>query len=224
LLIACANIANLLLARATARRHELSLRLALGASRFRLARQLLAESLMLSVAGAAGGLLFAQWGGALLVHQLETASSSVFLDLSIDWRVLGFTTGVAIAAAMLFGLAPAFGLARVAPNEALKEHSRSVTGDRRFGARNALVVLQVALSLSLVIGAALFVRTFTSLSGASLGFNPDPLMVVSVDAVSSPLPKEQRPQLFQRLREATQAVPGVASVSMSVVTPVGRSR
>ena len=222
LLIACANIANLLLARATARRHEFSLRLALGASRFRLARQLLAESLMLAAAGAAAGLVFAQWGSALLVRQLSTASTAVFLDLSMDWRVLAFTTSVALATSVLFGLAPAFGVARVAPHEALKESGRSIAGDHRVGLRHALVVAQVALSLSLVVGAMLFVRTFTSLTGASLGFNPDPLMVVEVSAVSSHVPVEQRVGLYQRLREAAAAVPGVASASISAITPVSQ--
>jgi ABC-type antimicrobial peptide transport system permease subunit len=109
LLIACANIANLLLARSAARRHELSVRLALGASRVQLARQLLVESLLLSGIGAALGLLFAQWGGRLLVQQLSTQSTSlVFLDLPLDWRALAFTASVAIVTAMLFGTAPRF--------------------------------------------------------------------------------------------------------------------
>jgi putative ABC transport system permease protein len=222
LLIACANLANLLLARATATRHEFSVRLALGASRFRLARQLLAESVILAAAGAVAGLVFAQWGSALIVRQFSTASTTVFLDLSMDWRVLAFTTCVALATAVLFGLVPALGVVHVAPNEALKESSRSITSDRRFGLRNALVVVQVALSLSLVVGAMLFVRTFTSLTGASLGFNPDPLMVVEVSAVSSRVPVAQRADLYQRLREAASAVPGVASASISAITPVSQ--
>jgi putative ABC transport system permease protein len=116
--IACANIANLQLARANARRHELSVRRALGASRVRLCRLLLVESLVLSGCGAALGLLFAQWGSRMLVRQLSTSTNIVFLDLSIDGRVLGFTALVTIATARLFGMAPSLRAARVEPNEA----------------------------------------------------------------------------------------------------------
>src|SRR5206468_727050 len=129
LLVACANIANLLLARATARRHELSVRLALGAPRWRLARQLLVESLVLSAAGAALGLLFAVWGSRALVAQLSTQVNRVILDMPLDWRVMAFTASVTVATALLFGTAPAFRAARVNPIEALKEHGRSIGGD-----------------------------------------------------------------------------------------------
>ncbi len=137
LLIACANIANLLLARATARRHELSVRLALGATRLRLARQLLAESLLLSIVGAALGLAFAQWFSRLLVRQLSTATNNVFLELSLDWRILAFTTAVAIATAVLFGTVPALRATRVQPHDAIKEHGRGAGGHGRFILGNA---------------------------------------------------------------------------------------
>ena len=172
LLIACANIANLLLARASARRHELSVRLALGASRWRLARQLFAESVVLAGLGALLGLVFARWGSALLVAQLSSSSRHVFLDLSLDWQVVGFTSAVAVATAVLFGTIPAFRAARAEPSEALKAQGRAIAGEQRQGLGHALVVAQVALSLVLVAGAGLFVRTFASLSTLDPGIRP----------------------------------------------------
>jgi predicted permease len=223
LLVACANIANLLLARATARRHELSVRLALGASRLRLMRQLLAESLLLSGLGAALGLVFASWGSRLLVRQLSTSTNNVFLDLALDWRVLGFTAGVAVLTAVLFGTAPALRATRVQPNEALKEKGRGVAGEGRLGLGNLLVVVQVALSLVLLVAAGLFVRTFASLSSVNLGFDHGPVLVASLNAQRLQLEPAQRPELFDRLRRAAAAVPGVARVASSVVTPVSGS-
>ena len=221
LLIACANIANLLLARAVARRHELSVRLALGASRLRLARQLLAESVLLSTAGAALGLLFAHWGSQILVGQLATSTSSVYLDLSFDWRVLGFTTSVAVATALLFGLAPAVGISGVAPNEAIKEQSRGVSYDSRLNVRNALVVVQVALSLTLVVAAGLFARTFFSLTTREAGFDRDPILIVNVDVQQSGVAPEQRREWFEQLRQASAGVPGVAHAAASFTSPLG---
>jgi putative ABC transport system permease protein len=223
LLIACANIANLLLARATARRHELSVRLALGASRFRLTRQLLAESLLLAGCGAALGLVFARWGSRLLILQLSTSTNTVFLDMGIDWRVLAFTAGVAAATALLFGTMPAFRASRVQPNEALKEQGRGVIGDSRFGIGNLLVVVQVALSLILIVAAGLFMRTFTSLTNLSLGFDSNPVLVANVNALRTGLEPDQRADLYERLRQAAAAVPGVASAAASAVTPVSGS-
>jgi predicted permease len=217
LLIACANIANLLMARATARRHELGIRLALGASRPRLARQLLAESLMLAVAGAALGLAFAQWGSRTLVAQLTTVRNSVYLDLSVDWRVLGFTIAAAAATAVLFGVAPALAVSRVPPNEALKEQGRGVTGERRAGLRQGLVVLQVALSLMLVVTASLFTRSLLSLTTRDAGFDRGPVLIASVEVKRPP---EERGDLYERLREAAAGVPGVAGAAASFTTPV----
>jgi len=221
LLIACANIANLLLARATTRRRELSLRLALGASRLRLARQLLAESFILAGAGAALGLLVARWGSALLVGQFSTTRQIVSLDLSLDWRVLGFTTAVTVGMALLFGLVPALGATRVSPHESLKTEARTVAGDRGFGVRNMLVVGQVAISLGLVVGAALFIRTLTSLTGASLGFDPGPLLVADINAPIDRVKPDDRLVLFERLRDEVAALPGVAHAGLSALVPVG---
>lgn len=222
LFIACANIANLLLARANARLHELSVRVALGASKLRIARQLLAESLLLAGVGAIVGLLFAQWGSRLLVRQLSTATNTVFLDLGLDWRVLGFTAAIAIGTALLFGVAPALRATRVQPNEALKEQGRSVVGDR-FGLGSLLVVVQVALSVVLVVAAGLFMRTFSSLANLDLGFDRNPVLVASVNAQRLQLEPSLRPDFFERLRRAAASVPGVAIASASAVTPVSGS-
>ena len=223
LLIACANIASLLLSRADARRRELSVRLALGASRGRLARQLLVESLVLSASGAALGLLVASWGAALLVRQLSTYADIVALDLSLDWRVAAFTAGVALVTALVFGAAPAFSVTRVEPGETLKDRSRNIAGDRRFRGRQALIVSQVALSLALVVCAGLFVRTFVSLARVPLGFDPRPLTVVDVELPPAIADPAARLALFDRLRAAAAGVPGVADAAASYLTPAGDS-
>jgi putative ABC transport system permease protein len=223
LLVACANIANLLLARATARRHELSVRLALGASRARLVRQLFAESLLLSAIGAAGGLLVAQWGSRLLVGQLSTATNTVFLDLSIDWHILAFAIAATVATALLFGTAPAFRAAGVAPIDALKEQGRGAVGDSRGRVANALVVAQVALSVVLVVGAGLFVRSFTSLTSLRLGFDRDKVLVVNIGAQRASIAATERIPVLERVASAARVLPGVADAAMSVVTPVSGS-
>jgi putative ABC transport system permease protein len=220
LLIACANIANLLLARATARRHELSVRLALGAPRWRLARQLLIESLALSAAGAIGGLTFAAWGSRALVAQLSTSVDRVFLDLPLDWRVLAFTAVVTVATTVLFGTAPAFRATRVPPIDALKEQGRGGSTRERMTVANGLVVSQVALSVVLVVAAGLFVRTFERLAKLPLGFDADRILVVSVNSESAHVSPANRVPLYNRLVEAVAAVPGVAHVGGSLLTPV----
>jgi len=222
LLIACANIANLLLARANARRHELSVRVALGASKFRIARQLLTESLVVSGVGALIGLFFARLGSELLVRQLSSSTNTVFLDMGLDWRILGFTALVAVATAVLFGVAPALRASGVQPNEALKEQGRGVIGER-FGLGNVLVVVQVALSVVLVVAAGLFVRTFSSLAHVNLGFEHEPILVANVNAQRLQLDPPQRPEFFERMRQAALTVPGVAIAAVSAVTPVSGS-
>jgi predicted permease len=223
LLIACANIANLMLARASGRRHELTMRLALGASRFRIARQLLVESLLLAVVGAGLGLVFAQWGSRLIVAQLSTPRSTVVLDLSLDWRVVGFTALIAVATALLFGIAPALRIRRVDPIEALKEQSRAFAGEGRrvFGA--PLLVVQVALTLVLVVAAGLFMRTFGKLATLDIGLDREAVLVVDIDAARSGTAPGERLALFERIREAAAAVPGVAGAGLSLITPVSGS-
>jgi hypothetical protein len=140
LLVACANIASLFLARALARRRELIVRLALGSSRWRIARLLFIESLIVALTGAAVGLVFAKWGAALLVQQLSTWQATVSLDLALDWRVLAFTAALACLSAIIAGVAPVFGLKSVGPGDAIKDAGRGIAGDRRFAVRSALVV------------------------------------------------------------------------------------
>jgi putative ABC transport system permease protein len=214
LLVACTNIASLLLARVLARRGELSVRLALGATRWRLARLLFLESVLVAMIGAALGLLFAKWGSALLVQQLGTWERTVSLDLALDWRVLVFTATLSCLCAISAGVAPMFALRSVAPGEALKSAGRTMAGDRRFAVRGALVVAQIAVSFVLVIAAGLFLRTFASLNHLPLGFVPEPLVVIDVNLFASGIPPERRGARVERLRDAA-TVSGVRSVSVS---------
>jgi predicted permease len=215
LLVACANIASLVLARALARRRELSVRLALGSSRGRIARLLFIESLIVAVTGAAFGLVFASWSSALLVRQLSTWQSTVSLDLGLDWRVLAFTAAMASLAAIIAGMAPVLGLKSVAPGEALRDAGRGIVGDRRFAVRSTLVVAQIAVSLALVVAAGLFLRTFASLSQLPLGFVPEPLVVAELNLQANGGPPQERSARVERLRDATAAVPGVRSAAVS---------
>ena len=220
LLIACGNIANLLLARATARRHELSVRLALGATRWRLVRLLLVEALVLAGIGALAGLVFARWAGPLLVAQLSTSVTRVTLDLSLDWRVLAFTVAVTAATAVLFGTAPAFRARHVAPIDALKEQGRGALGDGRTALSGSLVVAQVALSMVLIVAAGLLVGTFERLATLPLGFDSDRLLIVNVDVSRTPIDPANRIPFFHQLVAAVGAAPGVARAGGSMATPV----
>ena len=221
LLIACVNIANLLLARAVARRHELSVRVALGASRGRLARQLFTESLLLSVAGATLGVAIAGASSRFLVEQLSTPANLVFLDVSIDGRVLAFTIAVTVLTALLFGTAPAFRAARTAPIDALKDQGRATSEQASSGPTGWLVVAQVALSVVLVVAAGLFTRSFTTLTNRDLGFDQDQVLVVTLDPTRTTIEPAQRVALYERVRAAVLEVPDVLDAAISHRTPVG---
>ena len=217
LLVACANIASLMLARTLARRREFSVRLALGSSRWRIARLLLIESLILAVTGAAVGLVFASWSSALLVQQLSTWQSTVSLDLALDWRVLAFTAALACLSALVAGVAPALGLKTVDPGEALKNSGRGIASDGRFSVRGTLVVAQIAVSFALVVAAGLFLHTFASLNQLPLGFVPEPLLVAELNLQPGGGPPQERGARVERLRDATAAVSGVRSAAVSSV-------
>jgi predicted permease len=220
LLIGCANVVNLLLARANARTHEFAIRLALGAGRWRLARQLLIESLVLAVAGAALGVVLAAWGSDLLVAQLSTTESRVVLGVPLDRKVLGFTMAVALATTLVFGAAPALRGSRAAPMDAIKDRGRgAIVG--RAGLSSGLVVAQVALSLMLVVAAGLFIRTLVRLSTLELGLDATRILIVNVDVTRSQTAPANRLAFFEQATEAVAAVPGVAQAAASLITPIG---
>lgn len=224
LTIACANMANLLLAQSVARRKELAVRLSLGAGRWRLVRQLLVESIMLSTIGAVAGLIVASWGSRAIVAMLSTRTQVVEVNLAMDWRVFGFTTAVGVLTGLLFGVAPAFRGTKLTPADALRDHSRGVvSGGGRFQIGHGLVALQVALSFVLVFGSTLFVRTLVSLTSQDMGFEPSHVAVGNVDVRATGTTPENRLQMFTRIREAIAAVPGVDAAATSFVTPVSGS-
>jgi putative ABC transport system permease protein len=221
LLIACANLANLMLARASAREREIGVRLAIGASRGRLIRQLLAESLLLAAIGAAFGALLAQALSRVLVSFLSTTDRRLFVDLYPDWRILGFTAGLAVLTCVFFGLTPALRATRVTPSQVLKSTGRGMTGGReRFGLRRALVVSQVALSLILVVGALLFVRTLRNLLTVDPGFQQQGLLVAEVNLTHLNIPAERRQPYKRELLDRIRAVPGIDSAADTNIVPI----
>ncbi len=199
LVIACANIANLMLARANARRHELSLRRAMGASRPRLARQLLTESLLLAGAGAILGLAFAVWGSRLLVGSSPRSarpSSSMCRSTGVCWRSRWSWRSARPCSS---GSTPALRASRVDPGEAMKEQGRTIAGDRHRLLGQPLVVVQVALSLVLLVGAGLFIRTFVTLTHQNFGFDPERLLILGVDVQRTSVLPDDRPALYARI-------------------------
>ncbi|HVG29683.1 MAG TPA: ABC transporter permease [Pyrinomonadaceae bacterium] len=220
LLIACANVANLLLARASTRRREIAIRLALGASRARLVRQLITESLALSLAGGAVGLVISLWTADLLPGFFP-AEETALLDLSVDSRVLIFTLGVSLLTGFVFGLAPAIHSSRPDLVSALKDDSSgALAGLRRFGLRNALVIAQVALSLVLLVAAGLFLRSLRNAVNFDPGFDSNNLLLASLEMRGRELTKEQGAQLYAQLQERVSHLPGVRAASFTRVTPI----
>jgi len=219
LLIACANVANLLLARAAARQKEIAIRTALGATRIRVVRQLLTESVSLSVIGGALGLLLATWGADLLVAVIPNNVPWV-TEIALDQNVFGFTLAASLVTGIVFGLAPALQASSPDLNETLKEGGRGSTGGRQ-GARSVLVVAEVALALVLLIGAGLMLKTFSRLRQIDAGFNPQNLLTMMLSL--SPIKYSEGPKaraFLKQIEQRIDALPGVQSAAFTTSVPL----
>ena len=221
LLMACANVANILLSRASARQRETAIRLSLGAQRSRIAIQFLTESVVLSLIGALPGLLLAVWGTNLLrrILQPDAGTSNLRLlrweDVGIDARVLGFTLALSLATGILFGLAPALFAARLDLNDRLKEGGRSMAGGRGSAIRKGLVAAEVALAIVLLIGSGLLIRSFVNLRNVDAGFDPHNLLTMTISVAGQPqYVGPGRANLYRTLTETIRGLPGVSSVAM----------
>ncbi len=225
LLIACANLANLMLARATAHEREIAVRLALGASRGRIIRPLLAESLLIAAAGAGAGALLAQSLSRVLVAALTTQRERVFMDVTGDSRVFVFVAVLAAATCVLVGLVPAIRATATNPGAAMKAGSRGATDSRaRFGLRRALVVRAGrALSLVLVVGALLFVRSFRNLITVDAGFRQEHLFAATIDLRRTGMSDERMRTAFDGLLEKLRLVPGIEGAAQVRNVPIGSS-
>ena len=224
LLIACANLANLMLARASAREREIAVRLALGASRGRLIRQMLSESALLAVCGALCGGYLATALSRSFVAFISTSDNRIFLDMPTDWRVLGFAAGLAILTTLLFGLAPAIRAGSIPPESALKAGGRGMTAGREhFRLQRLLVASQVALSLVLLAGALLFARSLRNLMTRNLGFEQNGMLVANLDFARLKLPAAQYEPFERDLLERLRAIPGVTGAATSNRSPMSGS-
>ena len=215
LLIACANVANLLLARAASRQREIAIRLSIGASRLRLIRQLLTESVLLAVAGGALGVIFARWVTSLLVAYVVNGKNDLSFDLSPDLRVLMFTISVSVVTGIVFGLAPALRATKIDLTPTLKETAGNVSGGRsRIGIDRVLMVTQVALSLFLLIGAGLFVRSLQNLRNVDAGFDSQNVLLFSLDTRPT-FNARQRADIARQVLLKIESLPGTRSASLS---------
>jgi putative ABC transport system permease protein len=221
LLVACANVANLMITRGAVRGRELALRLAIGASRGRLLSQLLCESLLLAIVSAIAGLVLGRVMSQTLVAMISTTQNRFTLELTPDWRVFAFTAGVATLTCILVGLAPALRATRGSPGDVLKSASRGTTRDHEsLGLRRSLVVAQVALSLVLVVGALLFVRSFNNLMAAPVGFQQQNVLIVEA-TLPPPRPGRDVATAFRHgVVDRLRALPGVASAAETNVVPL----
>lgn len=219
LLIACGNLANLMLARASVRQREIAVRLAIGASRGRVIRQLVAESTLIAAAGAGIGIAVAAQLERVLISFLDTRS--LFLELQTDWRVLAFTIAMAAVTCVVFGALPALRATTIDPGVAMKSASRGLSeGRERLGMRRVLVVAQVSLSLVLVVGALLFVRTLANVATVNTGFQSDGILVVDVDARPLRLPVSRELPFQRELVERVRHLPGVDAAAAAYIVPL----
>src|ERR1051326_2160726 len=216
LLIACINVANLLLARATSRIKEVGVRLSIGASRLRLGRRFLTESLVLSLLGGAVGLLFAWGASRVLVLLLTERRQDFALAPTMDWHVLIFTLGVTVLTGVLFGLAPALRSTKVNLTDSLRDGGRTTASGSRLNLAKGLVIVQVAFSLLLVAGAGLFLRTLWNLQSVSLGYPREHLLMINVDGVSAGYKDARLSSLWHDLTERLRGVPGVQGATYSI--------
>jgi len=222
LVIACVNVANLLLARAAARQREVGIRLAVGASRWRVVRQLLAESLLLACLGGAVGCALAWWGSRVLVALISPVSNPLLLDLDPDPRVLGFAAAVCLATGLLFGLAPAFRATRVDLAAALKGGRLNLRASgTRLHVMKTLIIAQAALSIVLLFGATLFVRTLANLQGLNTGFAQDNLLLFGLDAAQAGYEGRALKDFYGRVQQRVAALPGVVSATSSMHLMLG---
>jgi putative ABC transport system permease protein len=221
LLIACANLANLLLARATVRQREIAVRLGIGASRGRVIRQLLTESLLLAAIGGLCASLLAGLLSQAFVALLDGSGQATSLRLGFDWRVLAFTTGLALLTCLLFGLAPAMNATRISASSVMRATSRGATAGREaIGLRRALVVAQVALSVVLLFGSLLFARSLRNLVTMDPGFAAEGVITASVNFRRLNLPPDRRAQFRQELLERVRALPGVEAAAVTRIIPL----
>ncbi len=217
LLIACANVANLLIARATARQKEIAVRLALGAGRSRIISQLLTESLLLALAGGVAGVVLAVWIDRALIGFLPAGTSDLAISTTPDWRVLAFALGISLLTGLIFGLVPALQSTRPNLAPTLKDSVGSIAASGSVALRKALVAAQVSLSLLLLIGAGLFIRSLQNLRDLDPGFRTKNLLTFAVDPTSNGYPKERSQQFYRQLKESLDSIPGVESSSLAVV-------
>ncbi len=206
LLVACANIANLLLARASHRRREIAVRLAVGASRVRLVQQLLTESMVLALAGGVLAAPMSWWGSLALVRMISTGDARVPLAVDPDWRIFGFTAALSRLTGIFFGLAPAVRSTRADPGPVMKEGTRHAGRPSRK-LESTLVVAQVALSVVLVTGAGLFLRTLRDLWNVNIGYDRENVLMLSVDAKLAGYPSDRAGSIYREVSEACRRYP-----------------